>query len=254
MRRAMSWSLAAGVLVALSGLTRADEQDDLKAIADKAIKAHGGADKLAKAKTTTIKVKGKFYGFGDAINYTLDRTTQAPDKIRNELQVDANGTVLTFIQVIQGDKGWNSSNGATEEMSDEQLKEGKENMYADWVAQMLPITGKDFALAPSPDVKVDDKEAVGIKVSSKGHREISLFFDKKTGMLLKRETIVKDLMGDRSDVAEEVLFLEYKEKDGVQYPSKITIKRNGKLYIESEVTEYKPAEKLDEKAFEKPKD
>jgi hypothetical protein len=254
MRKAMSWSLAAGVLVAFSGLARADEQGDVQAIADKAIKAHGGAEKLAKGKASTTKAKGKFYGFGDAIDYTLDSSTQPPDKIRNEIQGEAMGNKFSFIQVIQGDKGWNSSNGTTEELSDEQLKEGKENLYANWVAQMLPITGKDFKMAALGEVKVGDKEAVGLKVSSKGHRDISLFFDKKTGMLLKRETMVKDLMAGGSDATEEVLYLEYKEKDGVQYASKVTINRDGKKYIESEITEYKPAEKLDDKVFEKPKD
>jgi outer membrane lipoprotein-sorting protein len=254
MRKATGWCLAAGVIVAISGLVRADEQADAKAIVDKAIKAQGGAEKLAKAKAASSKSKGKFYGFGDAIDYTLESSTQPPDKLRNEIQGEAMGNKFSFIQVIQGDKGWNSANGTTEELSEEQLKEGKENLYANWVALLHPITGKDFKLAPLAEVKVGDKEAVGVKVSSKGHRDISLFFDKKTGMLLKRETTVKDLMAGGSEVAEEVLYLEFKEKDGIQYASKVTINRDGKKYIESEITDYKPAEKLDDKVFDKPKD
>ncbi|HEY1860799.1 MAG TPA: hypothetical protein VGG61_10615 [Gemmataceae bacterium] len=254
MRKTTGWILAAGVIVAISGLARADDKADAIAIVDKAIKAQGGADKLSKNKAVSTKQKGKFYGLGDGIDYTLESSVQAPDKIRNEIQGEAMGNKFSFIQVIQGDKGWNSANGTTEELSEEQLKEGKENMYANWVAQLHPLTGKDFTLAPLGDVKVGDKESVGVKVSSKGHRDVSLFFDKKTGMLLKRETIVKDLMGGAGDLTEEVLFLDYKEKDGVQYASKITINRDGKKYIESEITEYKPTEKLDDKVFEKPKD
>jgi outer membrane lipoprotein-sorting protein len=254
MRKAMGWYFAAGMIVAISGLARADDKADANAIIDKAIKAQGGAEKLSKNKAVTTKQKGKFYGFGDAVDYTLESSTQPPDKIRNEIQGDAMGNKFSFIQVIQGDKGWNSANGTTEELSEEQLKEGKENLYANWVAQLHPVTGKEFTLAPLGDVKVGDKEAVGVKVSSKGHRDISLIFDKKTGMLLKRETIVKDIMGGGNEVTEEVLFVEYKEKDGVQYASKITINRDGKKYIESEITEFKPVEKLDDKVFEKPKD
>jgi hypothetical protein len=254
MQKVMGWCLSAGVLVALTSFARADDQADAKAIVEKAIKAQGGAEKLSKNKSVTTKQKGKFYGFGDGIDYTLDSATQPPDRIRNEIKGEANGTPFSFIQVIQGEKGWNSANGQTDELGDEQLKEAKENLYANWVAQLLPITGKDFTLTPLGDVKVGDKEAVGVKVSSKDHRDISLFFDKKTGMLIKRETIVKDLMGGGDEQKEEVLFLEYKEKDGVHYASKININRNDKKYIESEIVEYKPSEKLDDKVFEKPKD
>jgi hypothetical protein len=254
MRKAMVWCLAAGVISATTSLVRADDKADAKTIVEKAIKAQGGADKLSKNKAVQTKQKGKFYGFGDGIDYTLESSTQPPDKIRNEIKGEAMGNAFSFVQVIQGEKGWNSSNGTTEELSDEQLKEAKENLYATWVAQLHPITGKEFTLAPLGDVKVGDKEAVGVKVSSKGHRDISLFFDKKTGMLIKRETIVKDLMGGGADATEEVLFLDYKEKDGVQYASKVNINRDGKKYIESEITEYKPSDKLDDKVFDKPKD
>jgi hypothetical protein len=247
--------LAAGVIVAMTGLARADDKADAAAIVEKAIKAQGGADKLSKQKAVTTKQKGKFYGFGDdGIDYTLDSSSQPPDKIRNEIKGEAMGNQFSFVQVVQGEKGWNSANGQTEELGDEQLKEAKENLYANWVAQLIPLTGKEFTLAPLGDVKVGDKEAVGVKVSSKGHRDVSLFFDKKTGMLIKRETVVKDLMGGGSDANEEVLYVEYKEKDGVKYANKITIKRDGKKYIEAEIVDYKAAEKIDDKVFEKPKD
>jgi hypothetical protein len=251
MRLALRFWLAAGVVLAVSGLARADEQGDIKAILDKAIKAHGGEEKLSKGKVVSIKSKGKFYGFGDGIDYTMEETSQLPDKTRRKIEGDAMGNKFEFIQVINGDKGWQVAMGSTEEMTKDQFTEGKEALYAEWVTQLYPLKGKDFKLAALKETKVGDKEAVGIKVSSKDHRDISFYFDKKTGLLLKRETTVKDMMSDAM-VPEEVLVEDYKDKDGVKYPVKITINRDKKKFIESETTDHQLSDKADDKTFEKP--
>ena len=36
---------------------------------------------------------------------------------------------------------------------------------------------------------------MGVKVESKGHRDVNLFFDKGSGLLVKAEFIIKDIMG-----------------------------------------------------------
>jgi hypothetical protein len=253
MRTVLRCWLTIGVVLAVSGLTRADEQADLKAIVDKAIKAHGGEDKLSKIKVVSTKAKGKFYGMGaDGIDYTLESFIQAPDKMRIKIEGEAMGNKFEFTQVINGDKGWVTMGEGAEEMSKDQLTEGKANLYAGWVAQLHPLKGKEFKLAALGDAKVGDKAAVGVKVSSKDQRDVNLYFDKKTGLLLKRESIVKDPMAGGADATEEVLFDDYKEKDGIKYPAKVTINRDGKKYVEGETTEYKVLDKIDDKTFEKP--
>src|SRR6266581_4328348 len=105
MRMVLRYWLAAFVLVTVSGLVRADEQADLKAIVDKAIKAHGGEEKLSKNKVISTKAKGKFYGFGeDGIDFTQESAVQAPDKIRTKIEGEAMGNKFEFIQVIGGEK------------------------------------------------------------------------------------------------------------------------------------------------------
>src|SRR5438128_6856102 len=80
MRGNLCATLAASLLFAGAGLVRAEEADARKVI-DKAIKAHGGAEKRAKLKASTFKMKGKFYGrSADGIDYTAEQLIQAPDK------------------------------------------------------------------------------------------------------------------------------------------------------------------------------
>src|SRR3974390_2816943 len=85
---------------------RAAEQDDIKAILDKAIKAHGGEEKLSKSKAVTMKIKGKWYGMGeDGVEYNLE-TARTTTQFRFELTMDVGGQKFSILQVVNGNKGW----------------------------------------------------------------------------------------------------------------------------------------------------
>jgi hypothetical protein len=54
------------------------------------------------------------------------------------------------------------------------------------------------------------------------------------------------------EVTEESFFSDYKEVQGTKQAMKFTTKRDGKPYLEGEITEYHPAEKLDDSVFAEP--
>jgi hypothetical protein len=137
-------------------------------------------------------------------------------------------------------------------MPPERLAEQKEEIYAAWVADLVALKEKMFTLSSLGETNVDGKPAVGVKVSSKGHRDINLYFDKETGLLAKSETRVKDEMLGGQEVGQETFYSDYKEVQGVKVAMKAVIKRDGKLYVEADTTEYIPAEKLDDNLFLKP--
>jgi hypothetical protein len=251
MRSTLSMILAAGVFSIASPSVKADDQADVKAVIDKAIKAHG-ADKLAKLKALNMKMKGKFYGMGEGIDYAGEWNVQAPDKSRNEIVGEANGMKFTFIQIFNADKGWLSINGQTMDADKDTIAEAKEELYASWVADLYPLKEKEFKLSPLGDSKVADKEAVGIKVAHKDHRDVNLFFDKKSGYLIKQESRVKDPMAGGTEQSQESIFDDYKDVEGVKRPYKVLINRDGKKFVEGEVTEMKLLEKIEDSVFAKP--
>jgi hypothetical protein len=77
--------------LAVAGAARADEQAATRAIIEKAIQARGGEDKLAQMKGMTFKSKGKLYGMGEGMDYTGEWAIQPPDKIRFQINFEANG-------------------------------------------------------------------------------------------------------------------------------------------------------------------
>jgi outer membrane lipoprotein-sorting protein len=248
MRRIVCLALA--LVVVAAGAARADDKADSKAVIAKAIKAVGGEEKLAKHKAETFKGKGKFYGMGDGLDYTGEWSVQAPDKMRVEIKAGD----FTFVRVINGDKVWMKLGENTQEVDDkDQIKEAKENMFAERVASLLPLVKeKGFEFAALGEVKVGDKPAVAVRASHKGHRDVNLFFDKDTGLLVKSETVVKDEMAGGKEQTQETLFSDFKEFGGVKHPTKMTINRDGAKYVTLEVTEMEPKEKIDDKVFEKP--
>jgi hypothetical protein len=254
MRGVLSAAVVIGSALFAPALVRADDEADMKALIEKAIKAHGGAEKLTKHKTVQIKIKGKVYAVMCGLEYTGEMSVQLPGQVRSDISFTIMGMNFTVIQALNGDKGWTSINGKVDDLSKEAIAEAKEGMYFQWVASLYPLTEKEFTFAPLGESKVGDKEAVGVKVSRKDHRDMNLYFDKKTNLLLKIEHQAKDVMAGTAEFNQETFYEDYKEADGMQRANKILIKRDGKDYVDAETTEYKALDKLDDKEFDKPKD
>lgn len=240
-------------LTLLTSAAWADDQAEMRALIDKAIKATGGEAKLAQLNAATFKGKGKFYGMGEGIDYTGDWALQHPDKTRVQIEFTAGGMMFTIIRVLNGDKAWSKFNDKTQTVdSKEEIAEGQEAAYVAWVTRLVPLKDKDFQLAPLGEVKIDGKPAVGVRVSHKGRRDVNLFFDKEKGLLLKVETVIKDPMAAGQEMTQEALYSEHKEVNGVQAAMKVVINRDGKKFIDLEVTEIELKEKLDDSVFGKP--
>jgi hypothetical protein len=243
---------ALGFVFALGAPARADDAADARKIVEKAVKAHGGQDKLDKFKGQTIKFKGTFHGMGEGIPMTGEVTSSGMDKQKIDMEIEAGGMKIPIVIVFDGEKGWAKVAKDVKEMDKEQVAEAKEQAYAGWVTTLAPLKDdKKFKLATIGEVKIDKKPALGVKVTSKGHRDVDLYFDKETGMLVKAETVVKDDMSGQ-EVGEESFPSEYKDVQGTKQAMKFTVKRNGKLFMEGEATGVELFEKLDASTFAKP--
>jgi hypothetical protein len=234
--------LAIGLALAFTGSFRADEPKD---IIDKAIKAAGGEEKLAKFKCYTWSAKGTYYGQGNESAYTATYAVQWPDKLRVDVKD-------VFILVLNGDKAWMKMGEEAAEMDAEQLAEQKEVQHAYYLTSLLPIKSGGYTLAPLGEVKIAERPAVGVKVSSKGHRDANLYFDKETNLLVKAEYTVKSREEGGKEVTQETLYGNYQDVQGAKIPMNINVNRDGKKYIETEYSEYKPVDKPDDNLFAKP--
>ena len=186
-------SCALGTLLVLADCGRSGDAKDVRAVIDRAVEAHGGAARLAKFKVHTMKGTGKFYGAGDALDFTLAATSHGDKQFHAAIDLNIVGQDLKIVLVVDGAKGWEKINGDVKDMPADELAEHQEQMHADAVIGLRPLGSRDYQLAPLGEVKVGDHPAVGVRVSRKGRRDVNLFFDKAKGHLVKSEQVIKDI-------------------------------------------------------------
>jgi hypothetical protein len=237
MRQLLCGLLATGLF--LIPTARAQQDDTARAILEKAVKAHGGAEKLAKLKVRQEKTKLTYEAGGETFTETTDSLTALPDRDKETLQRG----ISTFIVVINGDKGWINSGGRTLEYTAKHLKYQKDRLHWKYVLTLAPLL-KDKALALSPlgEIKVNDRPALGVRVSAKDRTDVDLYFDKESGLLTKSVVLL--------DV--EFIYGDYKEVAGLKWPMKLRLYVDGKRGGELEITELRLLDKIDGSAFAKP--
>lgn len=238
------------LVFALSGISQADDAAS-RAIVEKAIERLGEADRLAKFGAMTSKLKGTIQLNGAPISFTGEISLQGGTQQRITVSLDLDGQAISFMSIVSQDQGWQKINDNAIDMSPDQLNEAKASAYTSWVSTLLPLRDKAFQLAPFGEIEIDGRKVVGVNVTREGHRSMNLFFDKETYRLVRTEATVRDEMTFK-DVTEETTYGNYKAFDGIQHPTKLTVKRNGLSYADMQVEDFKAAEKLDESVFAKP--
>jgi hypothetical protein len=253
MRKTWCAACVAGlVFCAVGRLWSGEDEAALRKLIARAIEAQGGEANLAKWSAVHYKGTGKFYGIGgEGLPVTIEATLQGANQQRFVVELKVADMGVKLVKVVNGDKGWSKLNkDKTQAMTKEVLAEEREQMYGAWVATLLPLKGKGFKLAPLGEVKVDGHEAVGIRVSHAGHRDVRLFFDKKNHLLVKSEMTIKNVEdGSNKEMIQEILYSDYKDVAGAKQAMKLSAKRDGKRYVEGEISEAQPKGKLDDSEF-----
>jgi hypothetical protein len=241
-----------GLALFLLGSPPLRAQDDLRGVIDKAIKAHGGQEKIDKHKAGQVKSKGMVDVNGMTIGYSEEATYHLPNKFRSLQQLDVNGMNIKVMIGYDGTKAWINVNGMDVDMMLDKIADlMKEQAYLSEVTRLTVLKNKDYELSSLGESKVQDKPAVGVRVGRKGHKDINLFFDKDSGLLLKFEHRTVDF-NTMQEVNEERIITEYQDKDGLKEPKKAVVNRDGKKYIDVEVVEVKYLDDIDDTQFSKP--
>jgi hypothetical protein len=242
----MPMRIFSGLVVALTvgGLVWSGE-DDARSLVAKAIKAAGGAKNLAKHNAATWAEKGTYYGMGEGLPYTAKYAVQWPNQSRMEIQG-------VFTIVLNGDKGWMKGMDGTKAMGKKELEQQKDELRAGWISSLLPLKDKAFTLKQIEGTKVDGRPAAGVVVTRKGYPEVKLYFDKETGLLVKAAHRAKSAEQGFKEVSQEAYLSDYREVAGAKIPHKVVVKRDGKNFVEAEMSGYEAKGKLPDSVFGEP--
>jgi hypothetical protein len=251
MRICLSLSVAVALLMAATLPAPADDQADITALFGKAIKAMGGEEKVSKLQAVSWNGKVEHRLGEKTLTMVLEASVQGWDKYRVAADMQAGGASRKLLVVINGSDGWGQENmGDVKDLPKEALPFWRDSLYPVRVLHLLTrLKSNDFRMSPLGELKIGDKEAVGVQVAHKDHKDVSLFFDKVSGLPLKSETRL--MLPSNKEIAVEYHLSDYKEFDGLKHFSKITVKADGKDFV-IELSELRAHEKLDDTLFAKP--
>jgi hypothetical protein len=243
-----SLALPFAVLLALLPPTacRAGEREDALALIDQAVKAHGGADALARVRTSKHINTGKlFVTGGKDVPFRGEWTISLPERSHLDVLVNERQKIVT---VVNGENVWQVVGGQTVEPTKEVAAEIREEIYLLHLLTLLPLREAGYGLVPLGEVMVQDQPALTVRVSKQGHRDVILYFDRKSGLLVKakRRAVEVGLPVDK-----EYFFGDYKDFAGVKLPATYAEQVNGKRLVETSVDWQFPP-KIDDNLFNKP--
>jgi hypothetical protein len=223
-------------------------QDAARTIVEKAIEAHGGSA-LDKYPAGKAKVKGVIILRGSEFPFTMERVFQMPGRLKATSEVVSQNIRRTITYFVNGNSITAVAGGLSQELPQSQVQELRTAVYVENLTRLTPLLDdKKFKLATASEKPISGQSAVGVVVSSEGHKDVRLYFDPKTYLLVALERPGYDEQG--KPVEHQEIYGSYREANGLKYSTKTLIKQNGKRYLESEILDFKPLEKVDAKEFQ----
>src|SRR5437763_894648 len=166
-------ALTASLLLAAD----ARAQEDVRAILTRAIRARGGTDKDPMPRATRERTKA--FDRQDGMTYVTNVIVQFPSQVRMHMELDVRGTKLNMIAGLDGDKGWGKLTGETQDLPEESVALLKRALYEARVLNLRPLLEEErFTLSALGESKVQGRGVVGVKVTHKGEKDLSLYFDR----------------------------------------------------------------------------
>jgi hypothetical protein len=250
MRMMLPLLLASGCLLVESPVTPADDRSAAKAVLDAAIRSHGGAAELAKTALVTRQARGVMSLFGQEVAFTDELVLQLPERIRWTLDAVGSGQKTRLLLIVNREKGWQSIGGSVVDIDKDRLAELHEEAYVMWLSFLLPFIKDDsFSVAPIPPGDVDGRPAAGVLVTPKGRPDAKLYFDKRSGLLVKIARRAKEA---GLAVEKEYVYRAHKPFEGVQLPTKYLELTNGKKFVEVTAISYKFLRTVGDSTFARP--
>jgi outer membrane lipoprotein-sorting protein len=246
--------IAAVMLVAVSTIARGADDDDCRAVILDAMKAHGGRDAINKYRNVELKYKGTFTIGGASAKAEGEIFINYPERMKHLVSLAIGNETIRVTQVFDGKQAWMNVGAMNMEIKGkDSVAEVKQTLYAEQLSALVGLDGKEFKFASLGDARINDHDAVGIRVSKEGKRDVNLWIDKKTHWLVKSEFRGKEppfFQGPEINLERYVS--EYRMNMGLLMPARIEVHYDGKKAVELEIVEVRAHERLDDSHFAKP--
>jgi hypothetical protein len=228
----------------------ASAQDSPRDVIQRAIKAHGGEEKLGRITCDKVKVQGVLHVGNDDVPFSAETFVQMPTQFKNTVTLTINDAKVVLVQILNGEKTSVTKDGQPQKVTDAMDHDMRETMHLERAVRLAPLlTDKGFELTALEETKVNNQPVTGVKASMKGHKDIRLYFDKETNLLVKTEHMHDDGK-EGKEVKQEEYYGAFKDLGGgFKRPTRVTAYRDGKKIMDAQLLEVSYLEKIPESEF-----
>jgi len=230
---------------------RALAQDASRAVIERAIQVHGGMQRLSQLRADRVKIKGSLFLNDKAVAFTGETLVQLPAQLKMTVQMNVENRTHTLVQVLNGEMAWVTLDGQPQKVEPAALAEMRQALALARAVRLVPLlTDKIYELTSLGENKVNDRVLLGVKVAVKGRKDLRLYFDKETGLLVKTAHNLDDSNG--KEVEQEEFYSDFRNLGGFMRPVKLVGLRKGGKIMEAELVDVKYLDSIDSAEFDKP--
>lgn len=237
------------VLVVLTGNSRG--QETARDVIEKAIAAHGGQERLAAVRADKVKLRGTLHAGGSALPFTNELALQLPGQLKSVVTLTETNRTHTVVHLLDNDRATILLDGQPQPVGSAHLTQLRQTLQLEQALRLVPLLNDPaFTLHLLPEVRYNDQVYVGVRVAGRGQRDLKLFFDRASGLLVKAEHALDGPGG--KDVLQEAFYGDYRDLGGYRRPCKVVVLRDGKKVMEAVLLEARRLERIDPIEFTRP--
>lgn len=242
---------ALALLLSVTVAGPATAQETPRALIERAIRAHGGVERLARVRADWVQVKGTILVGASSVPFVNETTVRLPGQFKSVVRLTVGGKTQTVVHLLDGDRASILLDGAPQPVSSAHAAQLRQMIQLDQAVRLVPLlTDPAFALAPLGELGVGGRPALGVRVTGRGQRELRLYFDKATALLVKTEHVLDGPGG--TEVRQEGYYSDFKDVGGYLRPGKVTAYRDGKKVMDAELIQARVFGHVDAAEFSRP--
>ena len=131
------------------------------------------------------------------------------------------------------------------------LSQLRQTLQLEQAMRLVPLlSDPGFNLLAGQEFSYNGGVVTSVRVQGKSQRELVLYFDQKTGLLVKSEHKLDGPGG--KDVTQEAFYSDYREVGGHRRPGKVMIRRDGEKVMDVELVDAQRVMRIDVLEFNRP--
>jgi hypothetical protein len=242
------------IVLMLSGLGHTiagGNADDVRQVLLRAIKAHGGKERLVAIRSYHTRTTGSTFRQGMVVEFVAEKWEELPSRMKVTAVVTDGQAKEAEIRVTNGEKTWRKIDDQQAELlADAFHALVQEGLYTRYLMTLVPLLeDKTLSISMIGESILAKRAVVGLRVVAKEKQETEFFFDKETWLLSRRVT--KGAGPTRDEPPVDEYFYEYKDFGGLKYPTRAEA-FSGKDKVQERITKSIEPAKLEPAMFMKP--